>query len=252
MKNKKCLSVFSIWLIVLNVKILLGTFLILILTFQSCTETPPSEEELRANVQNRLDSGELPLDIWNSLEPEEIVLFQGLRYGGGIIISFNTSDGSGLVASPQDLDSSPWGCHYMHVPNLPSNTVVFPSTSVGGRYGDGLTNTLSIIASDCGSSSAAQVAVDYVNEGYDDWFLPSLSELGSLGSLELTEARGEYWSSTAYGSANQQDSTLAFASFINVESECVQSNGGFDLNSTRCYFSKERNQVKKVRAVRYF
>ena len=165
-----------------NLMVLLG-MMSLILVTQSC------ETEEVLNVQNRLDAGETPIDIYNSNKSSLESLY-GKTYAGGLIFYLNTNDGNGLVAASVDQSTNAtWGC--------------FPEM-IGGTsdaIGTGQANTDTIV-NFCGEPGiAARICDDLVYDGYDDWFLPSLFELTELyRNLHLNEFGGfngfGYWSST--------------------------------------------------------
>lgn len=101
-------------------------------------------------------------------------------------------------------------CHYLEAapsdfPNTfawCSDTETFLSISEEG-IGFGMSNT-STSNFYC-TSGAVQLAADFKNNGLEDWFLPSLDELGqmfinrnSVGGLST----GGYWSSSEYDDSN--------------------------------------------------
>jgi hypothetical protein len=112
---------------------------------------------------------------------------------GGIVF-YITADGlHGLEAAPDDQSTdAPWGC---------------AGTDIAGAEGKavGLSehNTYDILA-DCGDTgTAAEIAHEYMLNGYFDWFLPSKDELNLLYQQKDVMggfAKGLYWSSTENGS----------------------------------------------------
>ncbi len=225
-----------------------------LLSLSSCLKDELTEDEIRIDIQNRLDSGESPLEIYNSYKnldedhPDYYIVYMvenlsGFSYGGGIIIHFNPDDGTGIVASEEDLMRTSWGCDSTVIQDLPEVYFTF-FNDPGARIGDGISNTIKIIASDCGINSAAKACADYVHNGYDDWFLPAVA---TAGSMVHAGAQGEYWSSTA-----TRDSTTAWATYVGSPNHCREAEFIFGLTTTICSFNKPRNQIKKVRAVRKF
>ena len=75
-----------------------------------------------------------------------------------------------LEAAPADMAStSAWS-------NVSGTLVGTTSTALGA----GKTNTAAIIAQSGHTASAAKICDDYSYGGYDDWFLPSITELRSM------------------------------------------------------------------------
>ena len=100
----------------------------------------------------------------------------------------------GLIAAAQDLPGTyQWGCYASNI------------VGAGGLViGTGFQNTMDIVNSGCGG--AAQACVDLVLNGYSDWFLPSINELGQLynnrNSLGGFQNDWYYWSSSEYNSSS--------------------------------------------------
>lgn len=112
----------------------------------------------------------------------------GDMYKGGYIFKINMW-GKGLCAAPKDKTSVKWGCY---------GTLI--DGADGEEIGDGKQNTTDILDM-CEEYSAAQYCDDYVNEEYEDWYLPSIQELELMYSqLYLNDlgnfSSGKYWSST--------------------------------------------------------
>lgn len=129
---------------------------------------------------------------------------------GGIIYYIDESGEHGLVAAIEDIGLYEWGCYLDEV--------------WGSHYeaiGTGNQNTMAIIDYGCTTSSpnftntAADEVVDYVHEGYTDWYLPSIDELeemyyaigpgsplGNRGDFAVSTSGNwsietKYWSSTS-------------------------------------------------------
>lgn len=120
------------------------------------------------------------------------------RFGGGIVCYiFQPGDGNvyvpnqthGLICTQANLPRQyNWGC---------LNTLVNVFDSV---LGTGKNNTGLIVNAGCGG--AALACYNLVENGYDDWFLPSKHELIVLRQKIGTTlmVMGPYWSSTEYSS----------------------------------------------------
>jgi len=126
-------------------------------------------------VQLLLDSGVRPIDLYDGGIP--LSSLYGKTYEGGLIFYLNTTNGTGLVAAPQEEDLRPWGCEGVDIAGL-NNVNSWPTspgseTVVGSRIGDGKTNTDAILSACNGNNIAAR---ECRNLG-SGWFLPSRSEL---------------------------------------------------------------------------
>jgi len=138
-----------------------------------------------------------------SVDPYSLTLRDNGPAGGFIFYINPNASNDGwkyLEAAPADQPASVWS-------NI--NSDVFGEDG-GTGIGDGLTNTNLIIAQSGHENSAAKVcqeySVDRNGATYDDWFLPSLSELEEMyNELYLTGIEGfagvTYWSSSEYTTA---------------------------------------------------
>lgn len=122
--------------------------------------------------------------------------------GGGIVIYRDTSgypitcptnnwqDFALVVAEEDQSSGTSWGC---------AGVETTDTFNYFGYCGiDSTNDILSYDPSCVGSSGAAKLASDYRGGGYDDWFLPSYSELVNIMSSNLQGAglSGYYWTST--------------------------------------------------------
>jgi surface protein len=150
---------------------------------------------LNFTVQQRLDCGETPVEIYNSANTLLDSLY-GKTYAGGLITYLNTVTGTGLVAAPSDQSGAAvWGCY---------------GDYIGGTsewIGTGQANTDTIVIFCAETGIAAKLCDDLVSGGYEDWFLPSRNELNKL-YVNLNQnglggfSSGYYWSSTESGNFN--------------------------------------------------
>jgi len=114
---------------------------------------------------------------------------------GGIVFYVDETGERGLVAAMEDLPGTyEWGCY--------GQTVIGADLSF---IGSGLVNSQDII-NDCNGyyvdETAAEAALSYTYESYDDYYLPSLDELqsmylniGEIGGF-TSDNQSLYWSST--------------------------------------------------------
>lgn len=116
-------------------------------------------------------------------------LFIGQSYGGGIIFYIDGTGQHGLIAAASD-QTGDWGCY---------GTTI--TGADGSAIGTGSQNTIDILAECSEAGIAAKLCDDLDEGGYQDWYLPSYSELNelyinraSVGSFAV----GYYWCSTEY------------------------------------------------------
>lgn len=154
----------------------------------------------------------------------------GATYQGGIIgyifvqgdIGYVSGETHGLIVSTNNISTgTTWGC---------SGTSINTGTSLGA----GLNNTNLINNSCISSSTAAALCLNYTSGVYNDWYLPSYSELNLLYLNKLTIGG---FTSTNYWTSSQYNSTSAWS--INF------SNGSFS-------YTTNKSTTIYVRAIRKF
>lgn len=136
----------------------------------------------------------------------------GELYGGGIIVSLWISDGieHGLIASLTNLrtysNSGAW-----------SNANLTSSGAIS--FTDGQSNTNLIINQSRHTVSHAKICSDYVSGGFDDWYLPSISELAEcykaffIVNSVLGDTNGfsvDWWYSSSTERYNNQGNSEEF------------------------------------------
>lgn len=171
----------------------------------------------------------------------------GNYYQGGYIAYLDLNLNRGLIVSPTDLSGSQ--CPWEREP--------YQTISTSNTYGSGAQNTINILASSS-PTPAAELCADYVNEGYNDWFLPNTTEMLLVwnsyfaGKLNRANIRGFrntspptapnlYW--TSYSLAFN---TAQFVDFANPSSYGGQVGNGF-----RCCGPSSPGPGLWVRACRY-
>lgn len=208
--------------------------------------TPVVTTPIDNSVQGKLDAGKTPLEIFTA-DKSLYNTIMGSKYQGGLIVVFDTINGTGMVAATEDQGSvTNWGCSnytLKEVISIPGEwiTIVLATQKA---YGTGQMNTNMITDFCQDSNSPAKICSDLSLNGYDDWFLPSKDELELLVSqLSIQEDLiGSYWSSTQEDTPNNARVYVVAAYQI-------------PLGTTNNYGylqPKTKSPGRKVRAVRTF
>lgn len=175
-------------------------------------------------VQDRLNAGQTPLQIYNS-DPTLLDELYGKTYKGGLIFYLNTSTGAGLVSAASDQGTLNWGCE--------GTSIAGTSTALG----TGSANTAKIVAGCSTPNIAARVCSDLVLEGFSDWYLPSKDELKLMHQNLSLKGFGNF-SLSRYWSSSQYNAQFAWCQF-------------FNLNVNQLYYDKDLIAYP-VRAIRSF
>ena len=153
-------------------------------------------------VQQRLNAGETPQQIYNSGIPLDSLY--GRTYLGGLIFYLNTTTWAGMVSAINEQSTgAEWGCY---------------GTTIAGAdgivIGTGAQNTIDIELGCTSAGTPADICANLTLNTYSDWFLPSKYELNEMyTNLKLNGFGGfiafTYWSSSEidYVSAWNQDFT---------------------------------------------
>ena len=171
------------------------------------------------NVEDATDNGgcEFPEEGYNCYG-NEIIASIGDTAFGGIVFYIDSTGQNGLVASLEDTeDRYKWGCYDVDVDGAD-----------GFIIGSGLQNTIDIVNSNCllidfdynleteqyeysepyEGLTAADICYDYENNGYSDWYLPSIDELELLFDNISLSLYIYYWSSTELAYSTQKSKAL--------------------------------------------
>jgi hypothetical protein len=133
-------------------------------------------------IQQRLDLGESPFSIVNSGVP--INNLYGMTYQGGLIFHIDMANSRGLVVTDFNVTGQRcFGCYNINI-------------STSGDLYTGLQNTLNFINNGCDGNGSVRACYDLVYNGYDDWYLPSSGECGTIISNIPNWNLTEFWSST--------------------------------------------------------
>lgn len=116
----------------------------------------------------------------------------GNTYQSGIIFYIDGTGYHGYVCNVNDIIQTQWGCDSIEIGIM---------GSFGVDVGTGLQNTLDIVSQCQSAFYAALLCYDLILDNYQDWFLPSQSELMLMyTNLHLNGignfSDGPYWSST--------------------------------------------------------
>ncbi|MFM8840694.1 MAG: hypothetical protein ACKOFB_06315, partial [bacterium] len=128
--------------------------------------------------------------------------FIGEYYGGGVIFHlWKDAQGieHGLVVATSDLNQTTWS----------NVTNVLIGNTAQSRF-DGLSNSNAIVNQGGHSNSAAKLCLDYVSNGFDDWYLPAVEQLGILwtnrfivnNTLSSIQGSGQLYIGNLEGSPN--------------------------------------------------
>jgi|GEM_PF-1419365 len=202
-------------------KFISGLFLIIALaSFNSCKEkitgcTDDTADNFNSNATE---------DDGSCLHSKHV----GDSYGGGIVIWVDLAGEHGIIAAPSDQsDGLPW---------LVDTSIVTYATYTNIYKGKINTNT--IVGLQGAGDYAAKICDDLVLNDFDDWYLPSKSELKEIyDNRGILEGLSEdfYWSST------ENDNEL----WRNTAWYQSMATGGHDA-------ANYKNFIARVRAVRSF
>ena len=96
-------------------------------------------------------------------------------FQGGIVV-YNNGNGGGLIAAPSIITAG------LSIKTTISDDNPFPYTGIYGDYGRGMQNTLDMVSRWGAQAQVANYCLNYTNDGYSDWFLPSFDEAWLLSN----------------------------------------------------------------------
>ena len=174
----------------------LGLVMIAVSVLFSCQKVDWTDlDEDKHQVQQRLDQGETPLEIYQSGVPMEHIF--GKKYQNGVIFYMNTQTGEGLVCSESDIFNNGFQSYY----NVwgDENFALPAGVSLQDGVGAGEHNT-SVLAPLSGVNESVLNEVGTYS-GETNWYLPSQQELmmihNNLHRLRLADFSLElYWTSS--------------------------------------------------------
>lgn len=211
------------------------------------------------------------LTIWNKTN-KQLEVYDGTYWvtmNGKLVSNLNVGDpyGGGIVAYifvPGDIGYVAGQTHGLIAAIVDQTTDAgvkwFPSTFYDVTrtlFGQGLANTISIIAASGGSSLtsyAAGLASNYKGGDYSDWYLPSKDELNKLYQNRAaignfaTSGIAAYWSSSQKGTFNFKDFTEYAKGITSAWVQLFFTDG--DVAGTQKDLGI--SNLRRVRAVRVF
>jgi hypothetical protein len=152
----------------------------------ACTPFLGEDQTVCAGTSVILEAGQSSYSIGQT-GPAAGIIFHTQQNANGVTQVFE--------AAPSDIGNLMWGC------------AGFVMNQTSAVIGSGQQNTNAIISA-CGNSTAAALCANYTLNGADDWYLPSINELGLMfqnlwanGMGNYNAPNGQYWSSTENSSA---------------------------------------------------
>jgi hypothetical protein len=140
-----------------------------------------------------------------------------MSYGGGVVAYVDATGQHGFIVAPSDIAQAPQGCYGLWI------------YGTSGAVGTGQANTTAILSACSTPGIAARLCDEYVFNGYDDWYLPSLGELQLCYNNLYLNGVGNfagywyYWSSSIGNEYNGPSFTF-------------QNGGPYDVNRQDALF----------------
>lgn len=208
-------------------------------------------------VQQRLNVGQTPISIYNSLiaggatSSDALDSLYGKTCQGGLIAYLNTVNGTGLIAAPVEQATY-----------IRWTTASYYNTEIGTMAQstiDGYRNTAAIVAqagvpASVGGNYAAYLCDTLTLGGYTDWYLPSKDELYQLYKNLIRYG----CSAAAPGGTDTSACSSSLGGFVNgnfwssTEYASYGAWGQLFSNGLQTYYFFDKNTNGRVRAVRAF
>jgi len=174
-------------------------------------------------VQQRLDAGETPKQIFESGQPVDSLY--GRIYEGGLIFYLDVVNGNGMVAAPADQSpGAEWGCMSTIIPGADATVL-----------GTGLQNTIDITNGCFEPGIAADLCYNYTDGTYYDWYLPSADELDSMYVNLFLKSYGGFASDTYWSSSENSSDWAWYYSFTGSGVNYSGKNASYYVRAIRAF-----------------
>ncbi len=149
----------------------------------------------------------------------------GEHFGGGIIFYLNQSGNHGLIAAPADLEE-PASWSRKDTLNKAKNTAI--GAGAGNSYRIVKTQGYPVYEED---TYAALECMEFMLNGYQDWYLPSKDELNEL--YKQQNIIGGFRPYSYWSSSEKDVSTAWFQNFSNGQQLLEIKTAGYALRPVR-------------------
>ena len=140
----------------------------------------------------------------------------------GGLYTFSDSGYAYITAATDQSTSAQWGCQ----------GTLIPEGATPEAIGQGVINTPTIVATCATAGIAARLADQLVLNGFSDWFLPSLEELGMMWTELASDGLGSF-ANHIYWSSTQASATQAYTVDMNNGNQGTHSKGNTSNRYTR-------------------
>jgi hypothetical protein len=159
------------------------------------------------------------------VEQVSVKHYLGEHFGGGIIFYLNSSGKHGLIAAPGDLDEpSSWS--RKDTLNNAKNTAL--GAGAGNSYRIVKTQGFPEYEED---TYAALECMEFMLNGYQDWYLPSKDELNEL--YQQKDIIGGFRPYSYWSSSERDASNAWFQNFSNGKQHLQLKTAGYALRPVR-------------------